>query len=208
VLAEFKEGWHEVVSRSWLVAIIVAFAVFQLTYFPALLVLGPYVAKTELGGAGAWGTILAVEAAGALLGGLIALRVRFARPLVATLFLTVPAAVVLLLLGVEAPLWLIVPVSFVSGACFAIDGAVWFTTLQEKIPEHALSRVSSFDWFGSVALNPVGYALVGPLSEALGVGSALVLAGALNLGSTLAMLLVPSVRGLRAGRDAEAAEAA
>jgi hypothetical protein len=81
-------------------------------------------------------------------------------------------------------------------------------TLQEKIPEHALSRVSSFDWFGSVALNPVGYALVGPLSEALGVGSALVLAGALNLGSTLAMLLVPSVRGLRAGRDAEAAEAA
>jgi predicted MFS family arabinose efflux permease len=204
VLTEFKEGWHEVASRSWLVAIIVAFAVFQLTYFPAFLVLGPYVAKTELGGPGAWAIILAAEAAGALLGGVIALRVRLSRPLVATLFLTVPAAVVLLLLGAEAPLWLIAPVSFATGACFAIDGAVWFTTLQEKIPEHALSRVSSFDWFGSVALNPVGYALVGPLSEVIGVGSALALAGAVNLVSTLAMLLVPDVRSLRAGREAEA----
>ena len=202
VVADFREGLHEVTSRSWLVSIIVAFAVFQLTYFPALLVLGPYMAKTQLGGAGAWGTILACEAAGALLGGLIALRVRFGRPLVATLFLTVPAAIVLLLLGAAAPLWAIVPVALVSGACFAIDGAVWFSTLQEKIPEHALSRVSSFDWFGSVALNPVGYALVGPLSNAIGAGAALALAGLVNLVSTLAMLLVPSVRNLRAGREA------
>jgi hypothetical protein len=203
MLADFKEGWHEVSSRSWLVSIIVAFAVFQLTYFPALLVLGPYTAKIELGGAGAWGTILAAEAAGALVGGLIALRVRFARPLVAVLLSVVPAAVMLLLLGIAAPLWMMVPVSFVSGAFLAIGGAVWFSTLQEKIPEHALSRVSSFDWFGSVALNPVGYALIGPLSNAIGVGEALLLAGMLNLGSTLAMLLVPSVRALRAGSEAE-----
>ena len=54
--------------------------------------------------------------------------------------------------------------------------------------------MSSFDWFGSVALNPIGYALIGPLSNAVGVGEALLLAGTLNLGSTLAMLLVPSVR--------------
>ena len=61
-------------------------------------------------------------AAGALVGGLIALRVRFARPLVAVLLSVVPAAVVLLLLGIAAPLWVIVPVSFVSGAFLAIGG--------------------------------------------------------------------------------------
>ena len=202
VLTDFKEGWNEVASRSWLVSIIAAFAVFQLTYFPALFVLGPYTAKTELGGAGAWGTILAAEAAGALVGGLVALRVRFPRPLVATLLSVVPAAVVLLLLGVVAPVWLIVPVAFVSGACFAIGGAVWFSTLQEKIPEQSLSRVSSFDWFGSVALNPIGYALVGPLATAIGTQEALLLAAGLNLGSTLSMLLVGSVRNLRAGPEA------
>jgi len=198
VLADFREGWQEFVSRSWLVAVIAGFALFQLTYFPALLVLGPYVAKTDLGGAGAWGTILAFEAAGALLGGFVALQVRFGRPLVATTLLLLPAGVEVALLGLGAPLWLITVVAFVSGCTVAIDGVVWFTTLQQKIPENAISRISSFDWFGSVALNPIGYALVGPLSEAIGVGETLVLAGLVNVACSVAMLAVPSVRRLRA----------
>ncbi len=201
ILADFRDGWNEFVSRSWLVAIIIAFGLFQLTYFPALLVLGPYVAKHDLGGAGAWGTILSLEAAGALAGGFLALRVRFSRPLIATMLLVLPAGIVLVLLGLSAPLWLIAGTAFVSGALFALDGAVWFSTLQEKIPEHAISRVSSFDWFGSVALNPIGYALIGPLSEAIGVGNALVLAGALNLATSLLPLLAPAVRNLRAGPE-------
>ena len=201
MLADFRDGWNEFVSRSWLVAIIIAFGLFQLTYFPALLVLGPYVAKHDLGGAGAWGTILSLEAAGALVGGVLALRVRFSRPLIATMLLVLPAGIVLVLLGLSAPLWSIAGTAFVSGALFALDGAVWFSTLQEKIPEHAISRVSSFDWFGSVALNPIGYALIGPLSEAIGVGKALVLAGALNLATSLLPLLVPAVRNLRAGPE-------
>jgi MFS family permease len=199
ILADFRDGWNEFTSRSWLVAIVVGFALFQLTYFPALLVLGPYVAKTDLGGAGAWGTILAFEAAGALVGGFAALRVRFSRPLVATMLLVLPAGVQVVLLGLSAPLWLITGVAFVSGCTFAIDGAVWFSTLQQKIPEESISRISSFDWFGSVALNPIGYALVGPLSGAIGVGETLVLAGVLNICCSVAMLAVPSVRTLRAG---------
>ena len=55
---------------------VVSFGLFQLTYFPALLVLGPLVAKEELGGVGAWGMILAVEFAGAVIGGMFALRHR------------------------------------------------------------------------------------------------------------------------------------
>lgn len=201
VLADFREGWREFTSRSWLVAVVVGFGFFQLSFFPALLVLGPYVAKTQLGGPGAWGIILSVEAAGALAGGLVALRVRFSRPLVAMLVLVVPAGAELLLLGLGAPVWAIAGVALASGACFAIGNAVWMSTLQEKIPENAISRVSSLDWFGSVALNPVGYALIGPLSAAIGVSQALMLAGVVNLGSTGVMLSVPSVRALRAGPE-------
>ena len=201
VLADFREGWREFTSRSWLVAIVASFAFFQLTYFPALLVLGPYVAKTQLGGPGAWGTILAAAAAGSLLGGLTALRVHFSRPLVATLLLVVPPGIQVVLLGLGAPLWVITVVAFVSGAGFAFGNAVWFSTLQEKIPQNAISRISSFDWFGSVALNPIGYALIGPMSTVIGVGQSLVLAGALNLTFTFAMLAIPSVRALRAGPE-------
>jgi MFS family permease len=203
VLADFRDGWAEFVGRPWVVAMVVSFGLFQMTTFPALLVLGPYVAKHELGGPRAWGTILAVEGAGALVGGLVALRARFARPLVATLALGLPTAALLLALGLAAPVWAISCVSFANGACLSMGGAVWFSTLQEKIPEHAISRISSFDWFGSIALNPIGYAAVGPLSEAVGVGTALYLAAGLNAGATLAALTLRSVRGLRAGPEAE-----
>ena len=201
VIADFREGWQEFTSRSWLVAVVASFSLFQLTFFPALLVLGPFVAKTELGGAAAWGAILAVQSVGSLLGGLVALRVRFSRPLVALLLLVLPAGFQVILLGAGAPLWAITGAAFFSGGCFAIGNAVWFSTLQEKIPEHAISRISSFDWFGSVALNPIGYALIGPLSEVIGVGESLLLAGGLNVGITLAMFAIPSVRTLRTGPE-------
>ena len=70
--------------------------------------------------------------------------------------------------------------AFVSGVGFATGGAVWSGTLQEKIPRESISRISSFDWFGSVALNPIGYALIGPLSTVIGVSESLVLTGLLN----------------------------
>jgi hypothetical protein len=202
VLADFRDGWREFTSRPWLVAIVLGFGLFQLTLFPALLVLGPYVAKTALGGAGAWGTILALQGVGSFLGGVIALRVRFGRPLVAMVLLTLPAGLELILLGVGAPLWAVAAISFAGGIGFATGGAVWFATLQEKIPEEAISRISSFDWFGSVALNPIGYALIGPLSTVIGVGASLGLAGLLNLACALAMLAIPSVRALGPGPEA------
>ena len=58
-----------------------------------------------------------------------------------------------------------------------------------------------------MALNPIGYALVGPLSEAMGVPTALYLAAAINVTSMLAVLSVPSVRALRAGPEAAPAPA-
>lgn len=206
-LDDFRHGWREFVSRPWLVAIVAGFGLFQLTLFPALLVLGPYVAKTGLGGAGAWGVILSLQSVGSLAGGFAALRVRFRRPLVGMVLLTLPAGLELILLGAGTPLWSIAAVAFVNGIGFALGGAVWFATLQEKIPEESISRISSFDWFGSIALNPIGYALIGPISTVLGVGESLVLAGALNIACSLGMLAVPTVRALGPGPEAPMGEA-
>ena len=201
ILADFREGWNEFVSRRWVVGMVASFSIFQLTTFPALFVLGTYVAKTKLGGSIAWGTILSVETAGAFLGGVLALRVRFGRPLVACLILALPTAALLLVLGLAAPVWLISCVAFANGACLSLGGAVWFSTLQEKIPEHLISRISSFDWFGSVAFNPIGYVLIGPLSELVGVAGALYLSAAVNVAASLVVLAMPSVRAIRSGPD-------
>jgi hypothetical protein len=197
-MADLREGWREVRSRTWLWAMIAYFGVWQLTTFPMLLVLGPVVAKDELGGAGAWGTILAFQAVGAVVGGLAALRVRFARPLVAAVGLAMLFPWLLYLLAVPAPLVVLAGFALVASACLSVDDAVWTSALQRHIPERAISRVSSFDWFGSVALNPVGYLLVGPVSETIGVSETLVLAATVNTAAAAAVPAVPAVRSLGA----------
>lgn len=203
IVADLRDGWREFTSRTWVWTIVGYFGLYQLTLFPALLVLGPFVAKEELGGAPAWGTILAVEAVGSVVGGLVALRVRFGRPLVADTLLAMPMAAILLLLAVPAPVAVLAAVGFVSAACLTVGDAVWFATLQRHIPEHAISRISSFDWLGSVALNPIGYVVVGPLAGEIGVSATLVLAGALNLLFGVTLLGVPAIRVLSAAPVAE-----
>jgi len=197
IVGDLRDGWREFVERSWVVAMVISFGLFQLTYFPALLVLGPLVAKDELGGAGAWGAVLAIESAGAVVGALFALRVKFDRPLVACQLLVVPAGVLLATLAVPLPLPVIAVTGFVTGVGFAFGDAIWMSTLQRCVPEHALSRISSFDWLGSVALNPIGYALIGPLAVEFGTSEMLLVAGCLIFAVCLGVVLIPSVRSLR-----------
>jgi len=211
ILGDLRDGWREFVQRSWAVAMVASFGLFQLTYFPALLVLGPLVAKQQLGGAGPWGAILAIESLGAVVGGMFALRLRFKRPLVASQLMVLPAGLLLAALAVPLPLIGLAVVSFANGIGFALSNTLWMTSLQRNVPEHALSRISSFDWLGSVALNPVGYALIGPIAAAIGTPQTLVIAGVLNVLVCVSVTLVPSVRHIGIGppaADAAAAEAA
>jgi hypothetical protein len=194
VLGDLRSGWREFVDRPWAVAMVASFGLFQLTYFPALLVLGPLVAKQELGGAAAWGAILAVESAGAVLGGVFALRLRVKRPLVACQLFVLPAGLLLAALSVPLPLIAIAAVSFAGGIGFALGNTFWFTALQRNVPGHVLSRISSFDWLGSVALNPIGYALIGPIAALVGTSHALLAAAILNMAVCLSVVLLPSVR--------------
>lgn len=197
VLGDLRDGWREFVTRPWAVAMVASFGLFQLTYFPALFVLGPLIAKEELGGAGAWGLILAVGSAGSVVGGVFAMRLRVDRPLVASELFVLPAGLLLVSLAVPLPLVAIAVISFVGGAGFALGDTLWVTALQRNVPEHALSRISSFDWFGSVALNPAGYALIGPIAAAIGAPEALLIAGAANVVVCVSVVLVPSVRAIR-----------
>ena len=42
---------------------------------------------------------------------------------------------------------------------------IWETPLARHIPPAALSRVSSYDWMGSLALLPIGFVARGPAGE-------------------------------------------
>ena len=207
ILGDLRDGWREFIERSWAVAMVVSFGLFQLSYFPALLVLGPLVAKEQLGGAGAWGTILAVESLGAVVGGLFAMRLRFSRPLVASQLSVLPAGLLLAALAVPLPLIWLAVVSFANGIGFAVGNVLWMTALQRNVPGHTLSRISSFDWLGSVALNPIGYALIGPLAVAIGTPETLVIAAVLIIAVLVMVVLLPSVRAIGMNAPPVVAEA-
>jgi len=196
-----RSGWREFWSRTWLWAIVVEFS-FVNALFASFLVLGPVVAKESLGGAASWGAILAAEGAGAVLGGIVMLRLHPRRPLLvatlSTLFFPLP----LFFIAGRSPVVVIAISAFFAGAFVTVFGVQWSTTLQREIPSDVLSRVSAYDWFGSLALMPIAMAVVGPLSGVIGITATLVGSGLIMILLILAVLTVPSVVRLRAPSSA------
>jgi hypothetical protein len=82
-------------------------------------------------------------------------------------------------------------------AALDFSGTIWTTTLQEHVPRDAISRVSAYDWLGSLVFLPAGLALAGPLAAWIGIDTTLWFAAALLLAANVAILSVPSVRALR-----------
>lgn len=195
-LRQLRQGWGEFWSRTWLWVIVAQWSIGNAVILAPFFVLGAVVADRYLGGSTAWGTILAAQGAGSVAGGVVMLRVHARRPLlVATLSgLVLPWP--LLALAFHAPVPLIAAGGFVMGVSLAVFGVLWNTTMQREVPPEVLSRVSSYDWFGSLVFLPVGFALSGPVSAALGIRTTFIASSIWCVASTLAVLAVPSVSGL------------
>ena len=109
----------------------------------------------------------------------------------------------LALLGAAAPVPLLCVAGLLASVGLTCGDIIWFTTFQLEVPDHLMSRLSSFDWFGSVALNPLGYALVGPLANVLGVATTLLFAAALNAVVSIGVAATPAIRRLERRPRAE-----
>jgi MFS family permease len=205
LLGELADGWSEFASRAWLWSIVVAAGFGNMAAVGASMVLGPLVAKESLGGAGAWGTIIACEGAGFLAGGLLLLRWRPGRPLlVGELALLVWALPLAFLATVHSTV-AIAAAFFCAGAGLELFNVSWSTALQQHIPLAKLSRVSAYDALGSFVFIPIGLTIVGPIADAVGVDETLWLAAAIMVATTLAALAVRDVRELRRTDDAATA---
>ena len=197
VWRDLRQGWGEFRSRTWLWVVVLEFSVILMVWQAAHLVLGPFVAEHELGGASTWTTYLVVEAVGLIIGGLTAMRWHPARPILAVAVLSLFAAPPYLALGLSAPLAVVLAGSFGIGFAFELLNVLWQTTMQREIPAESLSRVSSYDALGSLALGPIGVVLAGPAADRWGPHLPLVVCGVVMLLSGLATLAVPGVRNLR-----------
>ena len=195
---DLHDGWREFTRRTWVWANLV-FVGFGNMATGVMFIVGAYVAKRSLGGAGAYSLIVAGFGAGAVIGGLLALRIRPRRPLVVgnigVTFLALPAA----LLAVRAPAVVIAAGALVGGLGVSAFNPLWETALQRHIPARALSRVSAYDWLVSMALAPIGQMLVGPITAGLGIDATLWAVGGTFVVGSAIVLSIPSVRDLRGG---------
>jgi len=197
---DLRQGWSEFRRQTWIWTTIVFFGIGNFA-FASYWVLGPVISKRDLGGAPAWAALTAAFSVGALVGGLIAIKIRPKKPLAASCM----AAWVFLLqplgMGLGLPLEVLLVFSLVAGCGLAVHITLWFTVFQQNVPEESISRVSSYDSFGSFVLLPLGAALAGPIAAVIGVHETLI-GAAIVIAITQAIVFAqPSVHAIRAREE-------
>jgi hypothetical protein len=133
---------------------------------------------------------------GTIVGALIGFHWRPRHPMRMGMLLTLPWPVSLTAFALGLPVPLVLFIFLLDGVGVALFGIWWETALAERVPPHMLSRVTAYDWMGSLALLPLGYVLAGPLGEALGATEVLIGGSLIALASLVGALLVRDVRAL------------
>jgi Major Facilitator Superfamily len=197
VLAELRDGWSEVRSRTWIWVIVAVFSLGLLTAYGPWMTLGPTISLEHYDTRAVYGILASAMGAGTIVGAMIGFRWRPEYPMRAGVLLALPLPVALGSFGLGPPVAVLLPIFVVAGTGIALFDIWWHTALAERVPPHMLSRVTSYDWMGSLALLPIGYVLAGPLGEALGAVEVLSVGSLIALAALATALAVRDVRQLR-----------
>ncbi|MCM3666379.1 MFS transporter [Mesobacillus subterraneus] len=195
VIFELKEGLSYVLKKQWLTVLILSASLFQFFLLSSLNVLGPLVANNQLGGAQDWAIITTALGLGSITGSFLAMYYKPKNPLLmGYLFMLFGSGPTLFLLSMPAPLEFIVVSEFLSGVAISFFSTLESVAIARFVPNNLLSRVDSINRFGSLALKPLGMAMVGPAAAFIGVETTLIFCGAISLLAVAWPLAVPSIR--------------
>ncbi len=196
LLKDLRLGWQEFFSHTWLWTIVLQFSVIVAAMQAVFGLIGPAVAKSQMGGAMDWGFISAGFGLGTLIGGLVAMNINPRRPMLFATFCVFFFCGVPLALSVPLSVWIITALAFIEGIAGQMFAVIWYTTLQKMIAPDMLSRVSAFDHLGTMVLAPLGIVVGGFLFELIGARDTLLLASLAIIVPTIAVLFVGDVRTL------------
>jgi MFS family permease len=200
---ELVDGWRAFTANTWVWLLTAYVSLYFLITYAPFFVLGPAIARDDLGGSTAWAAVLTGDAVGALIGCLVALRWKPRRPMRAISLIFAVSGVQVALLAAGAPAVALAPAAALAGFAFAAATVLWDTALQANVAPDQLSRVSAYNWMGAMAFLPAGYALAGPVADMIGRSAYLWVGVGWLACSTAAVLSVPSVRDFRGSAVAE-----
>ena len=192
VWVDVRDGVRYMMRTRWLLATLLYSSVLILTIMGPIAVLLPFAVRDQTGGgAGAFALALAAFGVGGAMGSIAVASVRLPRRYL-TLMIAgwgvgcAPLAIV----GLTDQLWLMIVALFICGALFSGASVIWGTLLQRRVPPAMLGRVSSLDFFVSLALMPISMAIAGPVGELIGIPLAFIVAGLIPVALAALTLLI------------------
>ena len=168
---ELREGLRFVREQPWLWATVISASTGLLFFLGPVEVLLPFIVRNDVGaGAGGYGAVLACAGVGSILVSLALSQFGVPRRYL-TFMYAVWTVGTLPLIGYAygGSVWQLGLLSFVYGTCMTAGMVVWGTLMSTRVPPHLRGRVHSLDWFVSIALTPISFAVTGPVSKAIGI---------------------------------------
>lgn len=198
MLSEVREGLATVTGSPWLWITISIFALGNITSSAPFMIALPFLVKESLNGAiDTFGLARSMLSLGVVLGALWLGRQQVIRRRGLTGYgAWLIGGLLTLAIGLPIGGIGIAIASLIVGITTGVFALIWTNTLQQLVPRDMLGRVSSIDYLGSFLLLPVGYALVGWATDALGAAAVFVIGGALTMGLAALGLLHPAIRNL------------
>jgi MFS family permease len=196
MLRNLREGWDEFRSRTWMWAVILVWVFYGVLIFGPLVPLGAALITEDLGRS-AYGWMMSAAGAGTILGGLIAMYVKPARPLAVGATVMIVFFLEPLVIATRMPAGVMAAGFALSGAAWAFWSVMWATSIQTKVSQDVLNRVTAYEVGGSVLSIPIGQALSGPVSERVGADHVLLFGFGVGLAGIVVLLSVPAIRNLR-----------
>ncbi len=197
-LSDLREGLRVVFADPWLWISIFYFTILSITLFSPITISLPFLVERDLkADVDALGLLTAISSFGSIVAAVLLGRVvRLRRRGLLVYGMVIVGSLGLMLVGLSGTLFGAALGLFAYGAMISGMILVWLNTVQERVPGELLGRVSSVDWFGSLLLLPVGYAVTGILTDRIGASAIFIGGGAISAGLCLLILLVPAIRRL------------
>ncbi|WP_435642509.1 MFS transporter [Streptomyces sp. H49] len=194
MVQEIREGLAAVRRVRWTAAILTMTAVQTMLVVAPHMVLLPVITQERFAGPSAYGLVIAMFSLSGFIGTIVVGRIRLKHPGTSAMIFNALFTLVPLVLLTPFSLWWVVAGYMIAGFAMMPFNTLLHTALQRQFPPSLLGRISSVDWLCSLALLPLGLAVIGPLADAVGRTTVLVAAAVVQLGAALLVLAVPGVR--------------
>jgi DHA3 family tetracycline resistance protein-like MFS transporter len=178
-LADMRDGFLFMVRTPWLLWTLLFASLLVLAVMGPIEVLLPFITQERFDdGEQMYGFVLAAFGIGAALGALAVSSRRMPRRYLTVMMLGWGlGALPLVVVGSTSSFVLMAVAIFVVGFTAGASMVIWGTLLQRRVPPEMLGRVSSLDFFVSLAFLPLSMAAAGPLSKVVSIETTFTAAG-------------------------------